>query len=206
MKKFKQNRYFSTFEYEIVDDGIIQRKRGLTSSSEKHIPFENIGTKIRKEDSSKSVLIIGLLFIIFLTTMRILSSLGIINFGATAGEELHVIFIMSSLLLLHYFWHCIDITVIQGGIEDLFFYRRQPNEKQVDSFIKVVIETTKEYLKNKYSQPNYDISLEKNINGLKYLEDRGIITKNEMSTIREKFERNSDLFYTDTVGEIIENQ
>jgi hypothetical protein len=39
LKKFKQKRHFSTFEYEIVDDGSIQRKSGLTGSSVKHMPF-----------------------------------------------------------------------------------------------------------------------------------------------------------------------
>ena len=76
------------------------------------------------------------------------------------------------------------ITTLSGYLID--FYDKNPSEEAMDEFLEILKTKTFTYLKEKYAVIDIDVPAEKQIENLKFLKDRNVITEKEYEELKEK--------------------
>jgi hypothetical protein len=143
----------SRFSYTVESNGILVTKKRLFSKSEQFIPFENVGSKIRRDRERKlwwlifSFLFFVLAFAVFIDRMS----------GGKVGDGAEAIWASIGLILLaiYSFRRKNSVFLVKGSASNsIEFAGTKIYEKRLNLFIKELLGQRDAYLNSKY--PPYD--------------------------------------------------
>lgn len=178
--EFKQSRFiFEKIHYIIEETGIRLKNKKLSSSSDVLIEFELIGTKTMTE---KSRSLIWLIISGFFLMVAILVFVG--RMGGSKVADTAEIFHLSTCLFFYFIYQLTTKNFIYLVKSDktftIEFYGFKKDEKRVYDFIKVLLDKKNEYLIKKYTTFDEFDTYENQYNGLMWLYNNDIISKDEL--------------------------
>ena len=149
LKQFDIN--FSLFHYIIEDTGIRLIKKRIASSSDTFVDFEDIGSKIIRENSRKLLwLILSFLF----ATIAISVFVKRMN-GGRVGNGAEVFHLTISFIFFVIFLLTrkkIIFLVQPDNTNSIEFIASMGNKEKVENFIQDLLHSRNKYLLDKYSQ------------------------------------------------------
>ncbi len=177
-KQFDTN--FDRFKYIIEDTGIRLIKKRIASSSDTFVDFEDIGSKIIIEKSRKLLwLIISVLFIVIAISVFI-SRLN----GGKVGNSAEIFHISTSIFFLIVYLvtkkNIIYLTQSNNS-NAIEFIGTKRYKKNVDDFIKELLQRRDKYLVDKYSTLNEFLPYDQQYNNLVWLYNLKLLTKEQLN-------------------------
>lgn len=178
LKQFDTN--FESYNYIIEESGIRLIKKGITSSSETFVDFEDIGSKIIIEKSHKLLwLLLAVLFLVIATAVFIKR----LN-GGNIGSGAEIFHITTSLFFLIVFLMTKKnfIYLVQSDNSNAIeFIGKSRYKKRVDEFIKQLLQSRDKFLIYKYSTLNEFLPYNQQYNNLVWLYNLKLLTKEELN-------------------------
>ena len=177
-KQFDTN--FDRFKYVIEDTGLKLIKKRIASSSETFVDFEDIGSKIIIEKSRKLLwLIISLLFLVIAISVFVKR----LN-GGNVGNGAEIFHISTSMffLILYLITKRNIIHLTQSdNTNAIEFIGTKRYKKNVDDFIKELLQRRDKYLVDKYSTLNEFLPYDQQYNNLVWLYNLKLLTKEQLN-------------------------
>ncbi|MBK7468099.1 MAG: hypothetical protein IPJ43_15535 [Saprospiraceae bacterium] len=177
-KQFDTN--FDRFKYAIEDTGLRLIKKRIASSSETFVDFEDIGSKIIIEKSRKLLwLIISLLFLVIAISVFVKR----LN-GGNVGNGAEIFHISTSMffLILYLITKRNIIHLTQSdNTNAIEFIGTKRYKKNVDDFIKELLQRRDKYLVDKYSTLNEFLPYDQQYNNLVWLYNLKLLTKEQLN-------------------------
>ena len=178
-KQFDTN--FDRFKYVIEDNGIRLTKKRIASSSETFVEFEDIGSKIIIEKSRKLLwLIISFLFLVIAISVFIKR----LN-GGYVGSGAEIFHISTSIFFLIVYLvtkkNIIHLTQ-SDNTNAIEFIGTKRYKKNVDDFIKELLQRRDKYLIDNYSTLNEFLPYDQQYNNLVWLYNLKLLTKEQLNT------------------------
>ncbi len=177
-KQFDTN--FDRFKYAIEDTGLRLIKKRIASSSETFVDFEDIGSKIIIEKSRKLLwLIISLLFLVIAISVFVKR----LN-GGNVGNGAEIFHISTSMFFLIVYLitkrNIIHLTQ-SDNTNAIEFIGTKRYKKNVDDFIKELLQRRDKYLVDKYSTLNEFLPYDQQYNNLVWLFNLKLLTKEQLN-------------------------
>jgi hypothetical protein len=177
-KQFDTN--FDRFNYVIEDTGIRLIKKRIASSSDTFVDFEDIGSKIIIEKSRKLLwLIISLLFLVIAISVFVKR----LN-GGNVGNGAEIFHISTSMFFLIVYLitkrNIIHLTQ-SDNTNAIGFIGTKRYKKNVDDFIKELLQRRDKYLVDKYSTLNEFLPYGQQYNNLVWLYNLKLLTKEQLN-------------------------
>lgn len=177
-KQFDIN--FDRFKYVIEDTGIRLIKKRISSSSDTFVDFEEIGSKIIIEKSRKLLwLIISVLFLIIAISVFIKR----LN-GGNVGNGAEIFHISTSIFFVIVYLvtkrNIIYLTQSDNS-NAIEFIGTKRYKKNVDDFIKELLQRRDKYLVDKYSTLNEFLPYDQQYNNLVWLYNLKLFTKEQLN-------------------------
>ena len=177
-KQFDTN--FDRFKYAIEDTGLRLIKKRIASSSETFVDFEDIGSKIVIEKSRKLLwLIISLLFLVIAISVFVKR----LN-GGNVGNGAEIFHISTSMFFLIVYLitkrNIIHLTQ-SDNTNAIEFIGTKRYKKNVDDFIKELLQRRDKYLVDKYSTLNEFLPYDQQYNNLVWLFNLKLLTKEQLN-------------------------
>jgi hypothetical protein len=180
LKQFDIN--FDRFHYIIEDSGIRLIKRRLAESSDTFVDFEDIGSKIIKENTRKLIwLIISTLFLV-IGTVVLTSRMQ----GKKIGNNAEIFHYSVSLIFFSVFLltrRNVLFLTQSDNTNAIEFLAAKRYKERVDQFIKTLLQSRDRYLIEKYSQPDEFLPYQQQYNNLVWLYSLKLLSKEQL---REK--------------------
>jgi hypothetical protein len=158
-KQFDIN--FNRFKYVIESSGISMTRKKMFSVSEQFVPFENVGSKIRRDRERKlgwlipSLLFFLLAFIVFIERLC----------GVKIGDGAEVFWLLIGLILfvIYAFRRKNSLLLVkENTANSIEFIGTRIYERRLNKFLEALFQQRDLYLNNKY--PPYDgLTLDENI-------------------------------------------
>ena len=177
-KQFDTN--FDRFKYATEDTGLRLIKKRIASSSETFVDFEDIGSKIIIEKSRKLLwLIISLLFLVIAISVFVKR----LN-GGNVGNGAEIFHISTSMFFLIVYLitkrNIIHLTQ-SDNTNAIEFIGTKRYKKNVDDFIKELLQRRDKYLVDKYSTLNEFLPYDQQYNNLVWLFNLKLLTKEQLN-------------------------
>ena len=177
-KQFDTN--FDRFKYVIEDTGLRLITKRIASSSETFVDFEDIGSKIIIEKSRKLLwLIISLIFLVIAISVFVKR----LN-GGNVGNGAEIFHISTSLFFLIVYLvtkrNIIHLTQ-SDNTNAIEFIGTKRYKKNVDDFIKELLQRRDRYLVDKYSTLNEFLPYDQQYNNLVWLYNLKLLTKEQLN-------------------------
>jgi hypothetical protein len=178
--EFKQSRLlFEKNHYIIEETGIRLKNKKLSSSSDVLIEFELLGNKTMTEKSRSLIWIIISAFFLLVAILVFGNRMT----GGKVGDSAEIFHLFTSLFfyLIYKITTKNNIYLIQSDKSyAIEFLGTKSEEKKVYDFIKILIEKKNEFLIKKYTTFDEIESYDNQYNGLMWLYNKEIITKDEL--------------------------
>jgi hypothetical protein len=191
MDSLSQRYLFATKSFQLLDNKVTIKEKSMFEETEWEARYEDLGldtVKIKnREGISNFVLFGGLLgFSIFITFKAFTDGktdfkLALIFFFSCFVWGWIIMWSIQKYITAHY--------ILTGGDKSLEFFTDSPNNKQVLTFIDKIREKTKSKMKTEYTIFDQDLTFEDQLNNLKYLKAKSIISNVEFETIKEDLRR-----------------
>lgn len=178
-----QNRFFTTFEYSILDNKLNCKERSFGNEKEVNIIFENISSTKKTQKNSSILIIIGAFVSSLITISAIFLAESLRNalwggfFWAFITVALFVYYFVSKTNL----W---VISLYDGGV--IYFHKGIPNEIEVSNFIDELFNSRNNYLKERYSNIDRNLNYDDQFSKIEWLKNIEAISNNEYSELLEK--------------------
>lgn len=186
MENFTQKRLFITKKVTFKKDGIIYYSGDFLESREIFISFDEIITNsITREFRTNKIflwitvgftIIFGFFLLNPFNINQEISTFFLIIFGFLSVILL-IITILSRKRMLY-------IATLGGFLID--FYDLNPSNELIEQFLKTLKKKSYNYLKEKYTRIDEDISFEKQLENFIYLRDKNVITQKEYEALKNK--------------------
>lgn len=194
IKQFATN--LDRFHYIIKETGIRLIKKRISSSSDVFVEFEEVGSKIIKENSRKLIWLgLSVLFVCFAIGVFI----NRMNGGnVEKGAELIHIFVAAIFLVLFFLTRRNYIFLAQSdNSHAIAFIASRRYKEAVDKFIENLLQRRDSYLLSKYAQFDHLLPYNQQYNNLIWLYNMKILTKEQLKQKTDEL----DQFMTSTDGE-----
>jgi hypothetical protein len=182
----QKGRFFNTKTFELTDSGLRGLQKGLFSSNEYFVDYDDIGIRTLKEKGGRNGWLgastIALVLAIFLFARRL--------FGGDVGNGAEFFYLLVSgvcglVFILTYkrkFY-----LVKSGNVNAIEFFDENPTKQEFDDFIERIKTRRNKALEDKYGQINPNLSYEQNHQNQIWLLNNDVINKEEFD------KRNEDL-------------
>jgi hypothetical protein len=167
---------FKVYTFKLKDSSVEILYKGMLDSEEYDIPFERIGDrKVVGVYASDSAFIVSIFTILFSIILMLLGS-----------EQAFAIFgfigIVSLLFGLITRKGIVTLPLLYGGDVKLYFSRSKKDEAV--AFADSLISNARSFIKQKYSNFDRQMPLDKQFEHLEYLRDRDLLTIDEYNDIK----------------------
>jgi hypothetical protein len=166
----------------ITENGLEVKQKGLLSSSEYLIAYENVG--IRTYKSNKGIY--GLLFSSTILCMVSILLYLLRNDGEGVESSVYFFYFGLSMILLILFLITYKrnfYLVKHGNVDAIEFLQNKPSKKEVNTFIDILKATRNTCLLNKYGQINFGFTREENYRNLVWLANNEVINNVEFNNM-----------------------
>nr|WP_297166513.1 hypothetical protein [uncultured Dysgonomonas sp.] len=191
IEKLTQKKGFNFRKFQLYNNKIIIEERSASKITKYDIELDEIGYRIYHEKDNTTigqivtwifVCIPFILIIIYFLEDDKKGGLGIIAFNTV---------IWWGFALFSFLKQNKDDLILTGGQSSISFYRNKPNEQNVLDFIKILIEVSKKYIRDKHLIFKEYETEEEIINRLKWMLAIEVITNKEYDIIREELKKRS---------------
>ncbi len=183
----QKGRFFNSKTFELTDTGLRGQHKGLFSSNEYFVDYDDIGIRILKEKAGRNGWLaastIALLLAIFLFARRI--------FGGDVGNGAEFFYLLLSGvcgLVFIVTYKRKFYLVKSGNINAIEFFDDNPSKKELEDFIEKIKERRNQALENKYGQINPMLSYEQNHQNQMWLLNNDVIHKDEFDKRTEELD------------------
>jgi hypothetical protein len=166
----------------ITENGLEVKQRGLLSSSEYLIAYENIGIRTYKNNRG----IYGLLFSSTILCMVSILLYLLRNDGDGVESSVYFFYFGLSMILLILFLITYKrnfYLVKHDNVDAIEFLQNKPSKAEVDTFIDTLKATRNTFLFHKYGQINFGFSREENYRNLVWLANNEVINNVEFNNM-----------------------
>ena len=188
MDTLRQRYLLATKTFQLLDNKVTIKEKSMFDETEWDARYEDLGLDIVKiknrEGISNFVLFGGLLAISILITYKTFTD-GKTDF-ILALIFLSSCFVWGGIIMWSIQKYITAHYILTGGNKRLEFFINSPDNKQVLAFIDKIREQTKAKMKTEYTIFDPDLTFEDQLNNLKYLKAKDIISVDEFETIREE--------------------
>lgn len=174
----QRDRCFNKRIFELTENGLRGRHKGLFYSNEYFVDYDDIGTKVIKETTGRNgwlaAATIALVLATFLYGRRLL--------GADVGNGAEIFYLLISVVCGTVFalTYKRKFYLVKAGNENAIdFLYNNPSKKELEDFINRLRKRRSEVLEDKYGQINHRLSYEQNYNNLMWLLNNDVIGKEE---------------------------
>ena len=176
----KINSFPDSFEYTLTDKSLeIYHWNFFQGSRKRKVYLDEIGH--RYEIQRSALMRTNFLGLIFLVTILSLLSLSTVFMVM----NIFVVFIFTVAFVIFLFFTKSRVILLSAKPEVLIFPCKKSNEVQRESFVKVIIHKSKNYLLWKYGQADEDLPFEKQIQNYKWLRDIEVIDDEEYLELKQ---------------------
>ena len=164
----------------ITENGLQVKHKNLLRSGEYLLPYENVGTRIYKDNKG----IYGLLFSSTLLGMVSVLLYLLRHDGEGVDSSVYLFYFGISLILFILFLLTYKrnfYLVKHGNVEAIEFLQNKPSKAEVNAFIEVLKVTRNTFLLNKYGKINFSCTLEENYQNLVWLANNEVINNIEFN-------------------------
>lgn len=176
--KFHNRRYFTHQTFNILSSSLKVHKKGLLDEIEYDIPFDNIhNKKTIQTQINNNLVIVGIFFMAF----SFLFLLG------TAEQLAYIFFLFGTAFVVGAFINrkkVVTIPTYSGDQIVLFF--SAGSKQEVIEFSEKIINASNNYLLKKYSKIDKALPIEPQIESLRFLLNREIISEHDFEILKNQ--------------------
>ncbi len=181
----QKDKFFNTRTFELTDTGLRGQHKGLFSSNEYFVDYDDIGIKILKEKAGRNGWLgastIALILAIFLFVRRIIDG------DVGNGAEFFYLVVSGVCGLVFILTYKRKFYLVKSGnLNAIEFFDENPSKKELDDFIERIKKRRSEALEEKYGQINSMLSYEQNHQNLMRLLCNDVIHKEEFDKRTEE--------------------
>ena len=175
---FKNKRYFQKQSFELLEKTLKIHKKGFLDESEYEIPLEQINNKKTVQtEVNNNLIFIGIFFFAF-------------SFLFLLGTTEQLTFIFGAIGLIFIVIALINrkktVSISTYSSIPIILYFNSSNKEDVISYSNTVIAASNKYLFRKYGKIDRTLPIEPQIENLKFLLDRDIISENNFEVLKNQ--------------------
>lgn len=186
MNQLSQKRGFSKREFVLKEKTVHVKAWSITKNQEFEVKLEHLGGEIVYE--STPTIVRNIVAGIFLLVPFSLLIVSFIWPEQATRDSLIINFIGWPLLVSLMFLkrETSDLHLV-GGAQTLTFYQASPNKKDVELFVKQIIEKSNQIILDKYGKVDPDLPEDTQMNQLHWLKNRELISEAEYEALKSEY-------------------
>jgi hypothetical protein len=174
----QKGKFFNTKTFELTSAGLRELQKGLFSSNEYFVSYEDIGVRILKEKGGRNAWliasIVAFVLAVFLLTYRLFGG------DVGSGAELFYLFVSGACGVVFTLTYKRKFYLVKSGnLDAIEFYDENPTKKEFDEFIEKIKMQRNKALEEKYGQINPLLPYEQNHQNQIGLLNNDVIDKEE---------------------------
>jgi hypothetical protein len=174
---FNNRRNFTRQKFQLKRTSLGISRKNLFDEVEYEISLEQISNKKKVEILTGNLFFIG----IFLFAFGLCFVFGGIIEAAAILTLIAAVLVVAALINKK---KVVTITTYEG--DDIVLYFNSKNKQEVIEFSKRIIESSNNFLLNKYNKIDRDLPLEPQFNNIEFLRNREIITEEQYETLKNQ--------------------
>ena len=175
---YQNRRYFQKQSFELLEKSLKVHKKGMFDEIEYEIPLENIhNKKTIQTQINNNLIVTGVFFFVF-------------SFLFLLGTAQQLTFIFAALGLIFMFAAFINrkktVSIPTYSSDQIILFFTRSNKHNVVDYSNKIIQASNSYLLSKYGKVDRALPIEPQMEHLKFLLDREIITESHFEALKNQ--------------------